>query len=247
MASRGPLRQPLAAARPRLGVKGMPLRFGIAALDAALLPPPDREAGFLTQLYGAPGAGKTALALTAAHQAQAAGLTVAWVGTEPLPTAAMLAWAEVDPHRLVIATQDGRWPGLELATWLTEHAQLVVVDSIAALQGTHVRQSLPAVLALGLPALREAALIHGCHVLLTNQLRDPRLTHPAGTCPSLHQQVDLWIHLVPGEGCYAGGQRIGQHVNYRIVQDGGHPAYWGKSGTFRLFWEEGLRGPGERR
>jgi RecA/RadA recombinase len=198
----------------------------------------------VVELYGPEGAGKTAVALKLLKSAQAADMLVAWVATDVPPSPESLAWIGVDLERLAIARQTWATPGLELAQLLLEAGvDQVAIDSVACLLGPDPEASLAAVLNQGLPALSGAAERTGGRVVLVNQERlaggRGHIPLPAGFCPAMTRLVQTRIRLEQGEGLYRAGVLLGHRVRFTIERDVGNREAWGRSGSFRLYWQGG--------
>lgn len=167
-----------------LGDDGAPvplerLATGDAALDAALdggLP-----RGRLVELYGAPGSGKTTLALRLAAAAQGQG-AVAWIDVDGALEPARAAVAGVDLGRLVVARPTTGEQALQIAEALVRSrgCALVVVDSVAALLPkaelvAPLGEAAPGLqarmLSLGLRRLVHSSLHSGATGLFVNQTR----------------------------------------------------------------------------
>lgn len=121
-----------------LGDDGRPapverLATGHAQVDAML--DGGLARGRVIELYGPPGGGKTALALTLAAGVQRQGGTVAFIDVEGALEPARAAALGVDLSRLVAARPAGGEEALQIVDALlrARAAQLIVVDSVAAL------------------------------------------------------------------------------------------------------------------
>jgi recombination protein RecA len=158
-----------------------PLPTGFAALDRALgiggLP-----RGYLTEIFGPPNCGKTALALQLVARGQAAGSAAAWIDAEHAFDPGFAAKLGVDLERLPVAEPNSAEDALEIARQLSTSGavDLVVIDSAAALvpqieletgvtDGTASLQS--RVLGSELRRLRSVARRMSVAVLILNQTR----------------------------------------------------------------------------
>lgn len=221
---------------------------GIMAIDDAFAG--GIPAGSVLEIYGPTDAAKTALALWYIRSVQ--GLDpeteAVWVATERPPTMSNLDWAGIDPARLRVATPIPSVPGLRMARDYLDAADLVVIDSVAALVATSEAGDLEKLhQVLGdpeqglIPVAREARA-HQRLVILVNQERhhpgQPGSYH-AGSCMALTRHVDYRIRLWPGEGLYRGAERRGVQVHFRVIKNGGRRA--GCRGSFNCLWREGLR------
>jgi recombination protein RecA len=203
-------RMPVEAVRYRDPV----LPTGLAALDAAL-GSGGLSRGRVTELFGPPSCGKTAIALHAVAHAQARGLTAAWIDADRTFDAARAGALGVSLERLVLAQPETAEHALAIARSLALSCvvDLVVIDSAAALVPeleleTALGESGPGlqtrVLASGLRRLGTALVRSGAVALVLNQTRgraDAPLTEEfsAGGAPlKFHAAVRISLH--PAEG-----------------------------------------------
>lgn len=218
---------------------------GLTALDGALT-----DNGFLpgsiVEISGTPDSCKSALALWCCRTAQHADhdLFAGWVSTEAPLTAVNAIWAGIDPYRMVVARQETGYAGLDLATDLVQAGcQVVVVDSIAGIQGETADGLYYQVLSRGLSRLSAALIQTGAVAILTNQERQiigGNSTRHAASCRALTRLVDVHIRLKTGAGLYRGGVKRGMRVQFTLVKNGPDPAEWGRSGRFLCYWDRGL-------
>ncbi len=156
------------------------LSTGFAALDAALgggLP-----RGYLVEIFGPEGSGKTTLALRMAAAVQAGGGTAAWIDAERAFDPAYAARLGIALERLPVARPESAEKALEMARRLalSHSVDLLVVDSAAALApelelATAIGESgwglQSRVLATGLRRLAQAAAKTGACAVFLNQTR----------------------------------------------------------------------------
>lgn len=140
--------------------------------------------GSIVELFGAPGCGKTTLALQVVAHAQQTGGSAVWIDAEHCFDAAYAARLGVAIDRLPVAQPNSAEEALEVVRRLAASAavELLVIDSAAALvpqieletgigktgAGVHSR-----VLASGLRRLNAAIRRTGSVVLFLNQARGP--------------------------------------------------------------------------
>ncbi|MBI1948085.1 MAG: AAA family ATPase [Deltaproteobacteria bacterium] len=200
-----------------LGDDGAPLPVGRlatghAALDGALgggLPE-----GRLVELFGAPGSGKTGLALALAAAAQRQG-AVAWLDAEGAFEGTRAAAAGLDLDRLVVARPTCGEDALQIAEALlrSRACALLVLDSVAALVPRAELRAPLGEAATGLQArmlsqalrrLVHAALGSGCVGLFLNQTRlaldgpVPELVTAGGSALRFYAALRLEVERAPG-------------------------------------------------
>jgi hypothetical protein len=224
-------------------------RSGIHAIDDALGNGQGVPSGSVVEIYGPPDTGKTALALWYCRTLQAADpdAVAVWIAAQDLPSDYNLKWARIDGRRFGVAAPTPSVPGLHIARRLIEAADLVVVDSVAALVALNAAQDLEKLYKViadpvdGLGPLADRAKELGKLVLLVNQERhfpDARATYHCGACLTLTRCVDYRLRLSAGEGVYQGPTRVGTRLHYRVVRNGGAPA--GQTGRLNCSFQKGL-------
>jgi recombination protein RecA len=214
------------------------LPTGFAQLDRALgiggLP-----RGRITEIFGPPSCGKTALALQIVAHVQRGGGGAAWIDAEHAFSAAFAAQLGIDVNRLPVATPDSAEQAGEIARRLLASGalDLVVIDSAAALV-----PELEAGAAIG-PAglqsrvlgseLRKLAAVtgrSGAAVLILNQTRIQK-DRAAGGLETSAGGPGLKLHAAARIALAGTGRR----VRFRIVKNNLGAAF----ATWDLQWIEG--------
>ncbi|MEL6343694.1 MAG: DNA recombination/repair protein RecA [Myxococcota bacterium] len=207
------------------------LSTGIVPLDGATgcggLP-----RGRLTELFGPPGCGKTAVALRVVAQAQHRG-TVAFIDADRTfsPKRASQLGVKL-PTLLVCQPEDGR-QAMTMAEQLTVSGALalVVVDSAIGLAPLDASEQGPAsVLSVSLRSLCAHAYETGTTLLFLNQLgQRPGICwgrgEDAAEGDALKFHSTLRLELWPRAALYARGEVVGARLRVRAVKNRLRPPY----------------------
>jgi len=220
----------------RKGAAGLPT--GFAQLDRALgvggLP-----RGRISEIFGPPSCGKTALALQIVAHVQRCGGAAAWIDAEHAFSPAFGVQLGADMSRLPVATPDSAEQAGEITRRFVASGalDLVVIDSAAALvpeleTGTMIGSSglQSRVLGSELRKLSVAAARSGASVLFLNQVRI-RMDRAAGELETSAGGPGLKLHAAARIALAA----TGRTVRFRIVKNSFGAAF----ATGNLRWREG--------
>jgi recombination protein RecA len=224
------IRQRLARSEPRTaGV----ILTGLRTLDEATGGMPR---GRIVELFGAPGTGKTTMALGIVACAQRDGLSAAWIDAEHVFDPAYAAGFGVSVERMPVAQPRSAEQAFEIIRTLalSRAVDLVVVDSAAALVPeielqTGIGKSGPGAqaraLGSGLRRAGAALRASGAAALVLNQTRTGAEAENSAGGPALKLAAAIRIALRP-----AGGG-----IRFRVVKNKAGAAF--REGF--LVWREG--------
>jgi recombination protein RecA len=225
----------LTVAAPK-GVTALPT--GFAGLDRALgiggLP-----RGRITEIFGPPSCGKTALALQMAAHVQRSGGAAAWIDADHSFSPAFAAQLGADVSRMPVATPDSAEEAGEITRRLLASGavDLVVIDPAAALAPALEMRAMMGpsglqsrVLGSEFRKLRAAAARSGAAALIVNQTRIQR-EHAAGELETSAGGPGLKLYAAARIALAASGKT----VRFRIVKNSLGAAFV----TGNLQWLEG--------